>query len=313
MIVLFLFILLSLLSCSPSSEGDVLTITSWNAYCFFDGSCNGTEYEEFTSAKGYTRDKYKKRIERTALYMIETMRKSDFIILEEIETSDVLYDLLEAGLKNVGFKYYGLGESGDGALSVGFISKIKPSSFKFHSTPSSRPVVEIDFLYKGEMVVLLCVHLKSQLNDDDSRRMELELIRSITEEREEENIIVIGDFNTDCIKGVEIGDEKKGGDYIISLTGDGRKAVGGTLYSPYLDYNSTPSVGSYYYQGEWYTYDNCLLCSSFFDGTALEYLDFSIVGGVEAKTTSGIPLKYDKSSDTGFSDHFAITLRLGYY
>ncbi len=311
--VFFLLLLSLLISCSPSPERDILEITSWNAYCFFDGSENGTEYSEFKSSGGYTRDKYNKRVEKTALYMIETMRESSFIILEEIESSDVLYDLIEAGLKNVGFVYYGLAQTSDGALSVGFISKIKPSSFKFHSTPDSRPIMEINFLYNGEMVVLLAVHLRSQLDTSSTREIELELLRTIVEEREGENIIIIGDFNTDCISGSEIGDRRLGNDYILSLTGDGMKARGGTLFSPYLDYGTSINKGSYYYDGEWYTYDNALLTSSFFDGNGLEYLDFRIVAGADAKTTSGLPLKYDKSTGTGYSDHFAITLRCSYY
>ncbi len=310
---IFLVLLLILfVSCSPEEDTSLLTITSWNAYCFFDGVDSSTEFSDFTSSGGYTREKYNKRVEATALYMATHMKDSDIIILEEIESDDVLYDLLECGLKNVGFCYYGLAQKGDGALSVGFISKFKPSFFSFHSTPTSRPIAEIAFSFNGEIVTLFAVHLRSQIGEEEERREELYLISTLIEKREGENIIVIGDFNTDCISGDEIGDVRKG-DYILPLTGDGSRATDGILFSPYLDYGSSPGKGSYYYSGEWYTYDNALLSSTFFDGDGLEYLDFNIVSPAEAKTTSGLPVKYDKSTQAGYSDHFAITLRCRYY
>ncbi len=312
MSIIFLLLLLLLSSCSPSGENGVFTVTSWNAYCFFDGCDNSTEYDEFTSSSGYTRAKYLKRVEDAALYMASNIGESDIIILQEIESPDVLYDLLEAGLKDIGFFYYGLAQAEDGILSVGFISKIKPSSFCFHSTTSSRPIAEINLLVGGKMVTIFAVHLKSQLNEDNTRTEELALIETLVAERQDENVIVIGDFNTDCRTGGEMGDGKGNTHYVLSLTGDGLRANNGVLFSPYLDYSSPIEVGSYYYSGDWYSYDNALLSSAFFDGEGIEYFDFRIISPAEAKNTSGIPVKYDKSTGTGYSDHFAIMLRCRY-
>ncbi len=244
--------------------------------------------------------------------MASVMGDSDIIILEEIESSDVLDDLIEAGLGSLGFLYYGLAHEKDGVLSVGFISKVKPSSFRFHSTESSRPILEINILVDGERVTILAVHLLSQLNGDEGRREELALLNTLSASEGYDNLIIIGDFNTDCREGGEMGDERAGGDYVLTLTGDGSRAYGGTLYSPYLDYSSPVEKGSYYYDGSWYTYDNALLSSSFFDGDGLEYMDFNIISSAGSKNTSGLPLKYDKSTGTGYSDHFAIMLRCSY-
>ena len=313
--VIFVLLLLLLTSCSPSRDSDIFSITSWNTYCFFDGVDNSSEFTEFTSAKGYTRAKYEERIERTALYMALNMSDSDIIILEEIESEDVLHDLIDAGLKGKGYLYYGLAQKSDGTLSVGFISRIKPSSVVFHSvsSSSSRLIPEFRFIWKGESVTLLGVHLRSQFDDEDERKEELGLLRTLIEERKGECVIVMGDFNTDCITGDEIGDRRKTGDWIIPLTGDGALAYGGVMFSPYLDYSEPLAAGSYYYDGSWYTYDNALLSSSFFDGEGIEYDAFSITSGADSKTSYGTPLKYEKSSASGYSDHFAITLRLRYH
>ena len=309
---LFFLFLLLLVSCSPETGNGGFTVTSWNAYCFFDGVGNGSEYNEFLSSSGYTREKYVKRVENTALYMASVMKESDVIILEEIESEDVLLDLLDAALKGAGFRYYGLAQKNDGELSVGFLSKIKPSSYAFHSTQSSRAILELKFIVGGEMVTIFGVHLKSQLNDPVSRIEELSLIRTLTERRDGECFIVIGDFNTDCLTGGEMGDEKRKAGLALPLTGDGSLANGGTLFSPYLDYAGCSLDGSYYYDGKWYTYDNALLSSSFFDGKGIEYEGFSIVSGALSKTSSGTPLKYEKTTGNGFSDHFAVTVRLRY-
>lgn len=310
--VLFFLFSLLLVSCSPRRATGGFTVTSWNTYCFFDGVSSGSEYTEFLSSSGYSREKYQKRVESTACYIAANMKDSDVIILEEIESGDVLSDLLEAGLRGLGFRYYGLAQKSDGELSVGFISKTKPSSYAFHSTLSSRAVLELKFIAGGEMVTIFGVHLKSQLNDSSSRIEELSLIRTLVERREGECVIVIGDFNTDCITGGEMGDGKLSSGYVLPLTGDGALASGGTLFSPYLDYGGRTDGGSYYYEGVWYNYDNALLSSSFFDGRGLEYESFEIVSGALSKTSSGTPLKYEKSTGNGFSDHFAITLRLRY-
>lgn len=310
--VLFFLFSLLLVSCSPHTVEDGFTVTSWNTYCFFDGISSGSEYTEFLSSSGYSREKYQKRVESTALYIASCMKDSDVIILEEIESGDVLSDLLEAGLKGLGFRYYGLAEKNDGELSVGFISKTKPSSYAFHSTESSRAVLELKFIVGGEMVTILGVHLKSQLNDSSSRIEELSLIRTLVERMDGECVIVIGDFNTDCITGGEMGDGKLSSSFALPLTGDGALARGGVLFSPYLDYGGAVDGGSYYYDGVWYNYDNALLSSSFFDGKGLEYESFEIVSGALSKTSSATPLKYEKSTGNGFSDHFAITVRLRY-
>ena len=312
MSVLFFLFSLLLFSCSPQRAGDGFTVTSWNTYCFFDGVSSGNEYTEFLSSSGYSREKYLKRVESTAYYIAANMKDSDVIILEEIESEDVLSDLLSAGLRGLGFRYYGLAQKSDGELSVGFISKTKPSSYAFHSTESSRAVLELKFTADSEMVTVFGVHLRSQLSPSSSRIEELALIRTLVERREGECVIVIGDFNTDCITGGEMGDGKLSSSYPLPLTGDGALASGGMLFSPYLDYGGRTDGGSYYYDGVWYNYDNALLSSSFFDGRGLEYESFEIVSGPLSKTGAGTPLKYEKSTGNGFSDHFAITLRLRY-
>lgn len=313
--LLFFLFLLLLPSCSPNVENKKLVISSWNTYCFFDGVENSTEYPSFSQTKGYTRAKYEKRIKSYVHYISTVLSDSDIIFLEEIESNNVLIDLLEGGLSGMGYLYYGLAQERVGELSVGFISRIKPSSYSLHKTTSSRYILELSFFYNNEMITVLALHFKSQLTNSNGieRMEEAKLVASIIEEKDGENIVVIGDFNCDVFsnKG-EMGDERDSSNVAIKLTGDGRRAYDGVMFTPYLDYAKPIEKGSYYYLGAWYSYDNALLSSTFFDGKGIEYDSFRIVNSSLCSDSAGLPLKYDISSESGFSDHFAISLYCNY-
>lgn len=308
-------ILLIYPSCTPEvEERSSLTIISWNAYCFFDGSTNGNEYDGFLSKDGYTREKYQERVDKVAKMMALNFSHADIIILEEIESEVVLVDLLEAGLKGRGYLYYGLSKRKEGELSCAFISKFKPTSFSFYGTQSSRLITTIEFEKNGESFTLVSLHLRSQLNikNEEERREELEIIKTLALERREENLIFIGDFNIDVRKNEMIGDEREGKNFIIPLSGDGSLSYNGRLYCPVLDYERPVDEGTYYYNGEWEMLDYCLLNSNFFDSWGWEYDKASIIAPSECKDYASRPIKYDVSTSSGFSDHFAFSVTLKY-
>ena len=125
--ILFLTLLFFLSSCAPSQRTETFTITTYNAYAFFDAYDDGTEFDGFSHSDGYDGERYEERVRSMAILIGRNLSSSDLIIFQEIESKAVLKDLLDNGLSGKGFCYYGLAESGDGQLSVGYISKIKPS------------------------------------------------------------------------------------------------------------------------------------------------------------------------------------------
>ena len=246
------------------------------------------------------------------MYMVSNFKDADVIVLEEVESNEVLISLLEGGMKKEGYLYYGIA-SDDGALSVAFISRIKPVSLRLLFVPSARPMLSLDFNVNGEMVRVIGVHLRSRLKDENEeiRREELLMLKD-----EADNcdfpLIVLGDFNIDPVIHKEEMCDTREGETTLPLTGDGSRAYGGRLFSPYLDYNSPLSGGTYYFEGQWERLDNILLSSSFFDGEGIEYEGTTIIKGGDSIDYSGRPLKYDKSTGKGMSDHFALksTFRL---
>lgn len=296
-----------LLSCSPSPDKEErFVIVTWNMCEFFDFREDGGEYAGWRESDGWNDAKYNERIKKCVMYMVSNFMDADVIVLEEVESSEVLISLLEGGMKKEGYIYYGIA-SDESALSVAFISRIKPISLRLLFVPSSRPMLSLDFDINGEMVRIIGVHLRSRLKEENEeiRREELLMLKDEAEKCDCP-LIIIGDFNIDPFIHKEEMCDTREGETTLPLTGDGSRAYGGRLFSPYLDYASPLIGGTYFFEGQWERLDNILLSSFFFDWEGIEYEGTTIIKGGDASDYLGRPLKYDKSTGKGMSDHFAL-------
>ena len=296
-----------LLSCSPSPDKEErFVIVTWNMCEFFDSREDGGEYAGWRESDGWNDAKYNERIKKCVMYMVSNFMDADVIVLEEVESSEVLISLLEGGMKKEGYIYYGIA-SDESDLSVAFISRIKPVSLRLLFVPSSRPMLSLDFDINGEMVRIIGVHLRSRLKEENKkiRREELLMLKDEAEKCDCP-LIIIGDFNIDPFIHKEEMCDTREGETTLPLTGDGSRAYGGRLFSPYLDYASPLMGGTYFFEGQWERLDNILLSSFFFDWEGIEYEGTTIIKGGDASDYLGRPLKYDKSTGKGVSDHFAL-------
>ncbi|MBQ0072126.1 MAG: endonuclease/exonuclease/phosphatase family protein [Spirochaetales bacterium] len=286
-------------------------------YCFFDGRDDGTEYDEFRKSSGFTQEKYLERVRRTALYLVERLGNADVLVLEEIEDAGVLRDLLDYGLKSVGFRYFGLAQNETGMLSVGFLSKDEPLDVKVHGIEGSRLILELEFLVGGESVHVYGIHGKSKVSDEDGtvRKEEFTLLSSLARDTEGA-VILCGDFNSDPADGGKEMGILRGPhavDCPLLVTGDGGATKDGVFYSPFFDYETKPEVeGTYFYDGSWSFLDHILLDRRSFDGQGLEYDSSTVLHPKEATDYSGRPSRYEVSTGQGFSDHFAVSVTLRY-
>ena len=296
-----------LLSCSPSPDKEErFVIVTWNMCEFFDSREDGGEYAGWRESDGWNDAKYNERIKKCVMYMVSNFMDADVIVLEEVESSEVLISLLEGGMKKEGYIYYGIA-SDESDLSVAFISRIKPISLRLLFVPSSRPMLSLDFDINGEMVRIIGVHLRSRLKEENKeiRREELLMLKDEAEKCDCP-LIIIGDFNIDPFIHKEEMCDTREGETTLPLTGDGSRAYGGRLFSPHLDYASPLIGGTYFFEGQWERLDNILLSSFFFDWEGIEYEGTTIIKGGDASDYLGRPLKYDKSTGKGMSDHFAL-------
>ena len=196
--LLFLLIwILSLLSCKPNADSSSFIAITWNAYLFFDSRSDGYEYSGFTQKDGYTGSVYTKRVKDTALMMAKSFGDADLIILQEIESNIVLKDILDAGLKKKGFKYYGVASNGTTPISVGFISKYSPTNIKLHGIKDHRLMLELSFDLNGEMITLIALHATSRLDGGDDKRLEeFSLLRELADSNSGNLLLLSGDFNS---------------------------------------------------------------------------------------------------------------------
>ena len=313
--LLFLSLFLSaLLSCHQPAGKSYFTITTYNAYAFFDAYDDGTEFDGFSHHDGYDGEAYYTRIRETAVLLGKYYSSSDVIILEEVESIAVLEDLLEAGLKEKGFLYYGLAEPREkGNLAVGFISRKEPLSAEIHAVDDSRPFLELAFSFSGEIIHIFGVHFTSHVDGGEEKRYQEALFLRELMDGCDGLAVAAGDFNADPRQG-ELCISIFPDNYTtaaIHVTGDPSQMGDGIYYSPLLDPDlETGEKGTYCYENEWYLYDGLLLSSEAWDGEGAEYDSVSLAVPVIMKDKTGKPLKYDVSLGYGYSDHFLVSVTL---
>lgn len=317
-LAVLLTVLTIFVSCQNEPQEPTFTVLSWNTYAFFDERTDGTEFEGFRKQDGYTGEKYQERVKAYALYLLERAADADLLVLEEIESPAVLQSLLDAGLKGLGFQWFGLASDQSGNLGVGFLSKRKPEEVTVHGIPGGRMMLSMTFLVRGEFLKVIGLHGRSRISDPEGslRREEFALLNQLLEESEGIATVVCGDFNADpekCRREIATVRGLYEPECPILVTGDGGECGGKILFSPFLDYGRKRTwPGTYFYGGEWSFLDNFLLNRALFDGRGWEYEDVKVLNGSDVTDYNGRPLRYDVSTGKGFSDHFAIMATFRY-
>lgn len=314
LLITLMTVLLLLSSCSlSSSEDGDFSIATYNAYALFDDTEDGDEYDGFSKSDGYSAAKYSARISALAVFLGKYV-DADVIILEEVESDIVLVDLLESGLSDKGYLWYGLA-GGDTVINVGFISRYKPAVARSHSFDGERAMLELLINKGSDSIRIYGVHLRSQLDDDSEevRYGQLAHLRTLAEDHEDDLVIILGDFNVDPSIG-----ESGIAEYPVSnwrtmpmpVTGDPGSVTEHIRYSAFLDGDLYYEDGTYYYDSEWYFYDNILLNDLAFDGEGLDFSSEEIIAPAVAADLYGRPQRYDVSDGSGYSDHFPVKLVL---
>lgn len=329
-----------------SSASQNLTIAAYNAHNLFDAEDDGGEYEEFTTATGWSREKYERRLENVGLAISSIFtqkgRCPDILCLEEIEGQSVLEDLAGGVFKSEGYRWIVSGGPEDSAIVCGLLSRIPVSGVLLHRVEDSwgfgpgRDILEVTFdIPENSLTIFLC-HWKSRREGaeltEPARRASASLLRGRIESLEKEfpgrPILVCGDFN-------ESPDEfaRMRGAYPTALMPDPGEAIHsprgvGDIPEAWLAqalvvskspssidaggllYSPWASEGgySYVFDGEEQQLDGFLLNAAFFDNRGLEYSSFLVGTGEKLMDSSGEPLAWDGSG--GFSDHLPIALSL---
>jgi endonuclease/exonuclease/phosphatase family metal-dependent hydrolase len=342
---------LALFGCTGKGEKYVeiqpITLMTWNVHNLFDGKDDGYEYPEFLLSAGWSQEKYMGRINTISAAISTIERLPDIIILQEIESLQILEDLALALPRGYLYSYFA---NNPGGIGLGFLSRFPLLDAKAHSITvggitAPRPVLEVRVQTgQGEFIVMAC-HWKSKLggveitehNRRASARVILRRIREIWENEPEMGIIVAGDLNVNY-------DEfyRRGSDVICSLLPDDPSCVElagadqkdfivitGTqpplpvyfpdtindeevivLYSPWM--GEELQNGSYLFRGSWETIDHFLVSGQFFYNSGWEYAGSSIMNFEPFTNSDGVPVPYNPRTGFGLSDHLPLLLFLRY-
>lgn len=305
-----LIITAMLSSCSPDPEEHVFSVAAYNAYCLFDGIRDGDEFEGWRKSDGYTEAVYDKRVGDLTVLLGKYV-SADVIILEEVESEIVLRDLIDSGLRKKGYFHYGLATTGNEAISVGFLSRIRPDAVRIHSFDGERPMLELSLTAAGERITIFGVHLKSRIGGGyDERDGQLRHLSSLIAARQDSLVIVAGDFNIDPrMEGEALCEYpwSYSENAVMPVSGDPGRVQGGVLYAPLLDDMVTqPAPGTYFHEGSWYIYDSILTDSSAIDGTGFEIEEARIIAEPHMLDLLSRPLAFDPSTGNGYSDHLPV-------
>lgn len=321
------FFLLSLcllfMSCEqPQVFEESFKIASWNVENLMDTTVDGSEYEDFSLSE-YDYDAYRRRLKIICDVLDDI--NSDVIVLQEIENSNVLKDMVDLYLSRKGYIYYGAIKEEDSAIAIGFISKIEPINITVHSVEEARSVLSLDYEIDNELIRVLTFHGKSQLEgfeETEYKRLNLsKTLKRVINESQDYNIICMGDFNEDpsvytTIQTALYDVEKENAFYFrdkgsLLVSSSIYNLFQDILYSPQLDINLRKNKkGTYVYKNIWYNFDLALLNSKCFDLLGFEFDDFNIYGAQKISTSTGVPYSWNIKSLSGVSDHFPIYVSL---
>jgi len=196
-----------------------LAIMTWNVQGLFDGTDNGTEYDEYRESAGWTHEKYKGRLNVIAAAIGGLERKPDIIALQEIESAMVALDIA-AALSAHGYCWTYFANVPGMALGVGLISRFPFAEAKSHSVyidgeVAPRPMLEAKINTPGAVssktasesgnnpLQLFICHWKSKLGGDDatesarraSARIIIRRLRELAETEPDLPVVIMGDLN----------------------------------------------------------------------------------------------------------------------
>jgi endonuclease/exonuclease/phosphatase family metal-dependent hydrolase len=173
----------------------------------FDGQDDGSEYEEYAAAAGWTKEKYLARLTAIGDAVRNMDKTPDIFTLVETEKSQILEDLANGPLAKNGYRWTFFGGNPGASLGIGILSRYPFTQTVVHSLSDQgetipRPVLEVRLDIEGQPLILFLCHWKSKLGGDAQtealRRSAARIIARRLQEIQAEDaapVIVMGDLN----------------------------------------------------------------------------------------------------------------------
>jgi len=316
-------------SCEIPCDDSSFRVLSYNVQTLFDDRLDGCEYEEYQDTDAWNSRSYRMRLRTLSTVLLDaSLGYPDVLVLQEVENSQVVKDLLSYHLGAKGYHWYAAAKEDGGAISVAVISRHPIGRTLVHATENCRPILQADIATSRETVSIFALHAKSQIGEyQQTEALRLELVKSLKQAAQKcrDNLVLLcGDFNEDPVavwegNGVQTALVDAGypdaqayaakGSLLIS--GD-QNLVGPSIwYDSYLDQSyEQKREGSCNWDGTWHSYDQILCNSKVFDHMGWEYADFCVCDQGRCLTTDGKPHGWNLPTQEGVSDHLPVLLTL---
>tara|TARA_Y100000768_G_scaffold385945_1_gene373187 strand:+ start:7766 stop:8821 length:1056 start_codon:yes stop_codon:yes gene_type:complete len=244
---------------------------------------------------------------------------ADIVVFQEVENVNILKELVDKGLKNLGYRYIALKEGPDTrGIDVGMISKIRVTSkrlykinLKPHSHRTTRGILKVNFKHRNKRITVFANHWPSQGNNDYTRLKASEVLRDLTDRTRADLVVATGDFNT--------------------LHDDMPHGLNRNIYPIYEDVEEKArkvarikAPGTHWYRGHWESLDKIFVLKKSLRKAKVNYKSFDILyhdfmlkdlewedfdtGAINFD--EDIPSRFNTKTGEGFSDHLPVAVTI---
>ncbi|EDZ62240.1 Endonuclease/exonuclease/phosphatase [Sulfurimonas gotlandica GD1] len=286
--LLLLFVFLT------SLFGDkILTIATYNVENLFDLEKKGYKYKEYepNTKSNWNQKTYKIKLQNIARVIKDI--DADIIALQEIHSLQALKDL-RFTLKQNGlyYQYYSIADKKHTAIKVAILSKLPFTYSKELSVTSTykyRNILETKLKIYGNDLYMFVNHWKAKSGPESMRITSAKSLRNrISEIGYDENIVLLGDFNSDYEEHIKFKKNRKlndtngktGINHVLRTIKQNQKASNTkyekeNLYNLWYD-TDAPNRYSYIFRGEKEALDNIIVSQPLLDKKGISYINDSI-------------------------------------
>ena len=148
-------------------DDDAITVMFYNAENVFDDVYQGTEYEDFTPARGWDRTDYERRLQAVGRAVLSARPQPDVLVLLEIENAAVLDRLVREQLVDLALGYRAFAAAPRSAVGIGIASRYPIEQLRSHlpgggTVAGSRPILEAEIATAHATLYVFGNHWKSK-------------------------------------------------------------------------------------------------------------------------------------------------------
>lgn len=189
-------------------DDDGVTVMFYNAQNVFDDVHQGTEYDDFTPARGWDRTDYERRLQAVGRAVLSADPKPDVLVLLEIENAAVLDRLVREQLVDLALGYHAFAGAPRSAVGIGIASRYPIERLRSHlpgggTVAGSRPILEAEIATAHATLYVFGNHWKSKRGGaaaTEALRIEAAAllnarVRAVRAADPNAPIVVGGDFN----------------------------------------------------------------------------------------------------------------------